>query len=256
MTRIEILPPVRPPEDVDAELDRLAARYRAAAGPGIRVLNLVGGQAESLLDRLPAQVRAGLGGATADALKLALRAAEASRSAVPTTRPWMSRAVTTSLGAVGGAGGLPTALAELPLTTTLLLREIQQAAVDHGFDPREESVRFDCLSVFGEAGPLDKDDGAETGFLSLRLALTGGALHRVIAAVAPRLGVSLGQKLAAQSVPVLGMVAGATVNYTYTRYYGEVAHVHFGLRRLAIDADQPFDQITRKLIEKMENPLR
>jgi high-affinity nickel permease len=32
--------------------------------------------------------------------------------------------------------------------------------------------------------------------------------------------------------------------------------VHFGLRRLAIDADQPFDQITRKLIEKMKNPLR
>ena len=36
------------------------------------------------------------------------------------------------MGAAGGAGGLPTALAELPVTTTLLLRVIQGVAVEHG----------------------------------------------------------------------------------------------------------------------------
>ena len=46
----------------------------------------------------------------------------------------------------------------------------------------------------------------------------------------------LGQKLAAQSVPVLGAVAGAATNYAYTSYYQEMAHVHFRLRRLAIEA--------------------
>ena len=32
--------------DVDAELDRLAARYKAAGGVGIQVLNLLGGKAD------------------------------------------------------------------------------------------------------------------------------------------------------------------------------------------------------------------
>ena len=35
--------------DVDAELDRLAKRYKQAGGLGISVLNLVGGSADSLL---------------------------------------------------------------------------------------------------------------------------------------------------------------------------------------------------------------
>jgi len=43
----------------------------------------------------------------------------------------------------------------------------------------------------------------------------------------------MGQKLAAQAVPVLGAVAGAATNYAYTSYYQDMAHVHFGLRRLA-----------------------
>jgi uncharacterized protein (DUF697 family) len=46
----------------------------------------------------------------------------------------------------------------------------------------------------------------------------------------------LGQKLAAQTVPILGAAAGAATNYAYTSYYQEMAHVHFGLRRLALDS--------------------
>jgi uncharacterized protein (DUF697 family) len=63
-------------------------------------------------------------------------------------------------------------------------------------------------------------------------------LRALIARVAPRLAVALGQKLAAQSVPLLGAAAGAATNYAYTRYYQDMAHVHFGLRRLAIEADR------------------
>ena len=69
------------------------------------------------------------------------------------------------------------------------------------------------------------------------MTVTGVALQRLISRVAPRLATVLGQKLAAQTVPLLGAAAGAATNYAYTGYYGEMAHVHFGLRRLAIDAD-------------------
>lgn len=244
------------PVDAEAELDRLAARYKAASGGGVQLLNLLGGKAEGLLDRLPGPVRAGLDDATLRALDVAMKAAQGSRAAVPDQSERVNTAVTTALGAVGGFGGLPGALVELPVTVTVLLRVIQGVAADQGFDPASESVQFDCIRVLAAAGPLGADDGADLGFVAMRLTLTGGAMQKLIAAVAPRLAVALGQKLAAQAVPVLGAVAGAGVNYVYTRYYQQIAQVHFGLRRLAIEADIPHDDLVRRLAERMPERLR
>nr|MBC6968267.1 EcsC protein family protein [Roseobacter litoralis] len=139
------------------------------------------------------------------------------------------------------------------MTTTLLLRIIQGVAVEHGFDPASQSVQFDCIEVFASAGPLAQDDGADLGFLSARVTLTGAAFQGIIARVAPRLATVLGQKLAAQTVPVLGAVAGAATNYAYTNYYQEIAHVHFGLRKLAIDADVPLETLVSRLRDKMQS---
>lgn len=237
--------------NVEVQLDQIARRYKAAGGVGIHVLNVIGGSADGLLDRLPAPVRRNLEGATVKALEQAMKAAHSSRDYVPDQKDWLNQAVSAAMGAAGGAGGLPTALAELPVTTTLLLRVIQGVAVEHGFDPAAESVQFDCVQVFAAAGPLSDDDGADLGFLSARLALTGKAMQAVIARVAPKLAVVLGQKLAAQAVPVLGAVAGAATNYAYTSYYQDMAHVHFALRKLAIDGDVPHDQLTARLALKM-----
>lgn len=243
------------PVDLEAELDRLARRYRAAGGVGIQVLNLLGSQAEGLLDQLPAPVRARLGEATERALTVAFDAAQGSRGVVPDQKGWLNTAVATAMGAAGGFGGLPGALVELPVTTTVLLRTIQGAAAEQGFDPALHSVRFDCLRVFGSAGPLAHDDGADMGFLSVRLTLTGNAMQRMIAFVAPRLATVLGQKLAAQTVPVLGAVAGAATNYAYTSYYQDMAHVHFGLRRLAIDTDRSHDDLVQALGARLGKPV-
>lgn len=237
--------------DVDAELDRLAARYRGASGLGIELLNLIGGQAESLLERLPKPVRQNLDAATTAALSHAMKAAQGSRRVVPHRAGWLNTSVATALGAVGGIGGIPSALAELPITTTVLLRSIQDVAIHHGFDPGAESVQFDCIKVFSAAGPLEKDDGADLAFVSTRLALTGGAMQALVARIAPKLAVVLGQKLAAQAVPVLGAVAGAATNYTYTTYYTDIAHVHFGLRKLAVDADRDHGELVAALIERV-----
>ncbi len=242
------------PAQIEAELDKLAARYRAAGGLGIRLLNLLGGQAENLLDKLPVPVRAGLDGATAQGLELALHAASRSRRAVPDRRPWLNTAAATAMGAAGGFAGWSSTLVELPATITVLLRAIQGVAAEHGFDTEAESVRFDCIRVFSAAGPLQSDDGADTGFLSLRLTLSGGAMHKLIGSVAPRLASVLGQKLAAQTVPVLGAVTGAGINYVYAQYYREIAHVHFGLRRLAVEAGIPEPQLTQRLQKRMLRP--
>lgn len=233
--------------DVDLELDRLAQRYNGAGGMGIQVLNLIGTRAESLLDRLPTPVRDRLGDATEAALHWAMRAAQGSRGLVGDQPGWMNTAVTTAMGAAGGFGGLPSAMAELPITTTILLRSIQGVAAQYDFDPAAANVQFDCIEVFSAAGPLSRDDGADLAFLSTRLAVTGPTVQGVIARVAPRLATVLGQKLAAQTVPVLGAVAGAATNYAYTSYYQEIAHVHFGLRKLAIDGDVPQAELVTRL---------
>ncbi|NOE18783.1 EcsC family protein [Ruegeria atlantica] len=237
--------------DTEAELDRLADHYRSAGGAGVKLLNKLGGSAESLLGQLPEPVRNGLTGATEQALWLAMHAAEGSRRAVPDQQPWVNTAVTTAMGAAGGLGGVSTALMELPATTAMLLRAIQGAAAREGFDPSAENVKFDCVRVLSAAGPLSHDDGADLGFFSVRLTLTGPAMQRLIAAVAPRFSIVLGQKLAAQSVPVLGALAGGGTNYVYTRYYQQIARVHFGLRRLAIDADIPHEDLARRLSARM-----
>ncbi len=237
--------------DADAELGRLAKHYRSAGGAGVKLLNALGGSAESLLDQLPEPLRDGLTGATEQALWMAMQVAQGSRQLVPDQALWVNTAVTTAMGAAGGIGGLSTALIELPATTAMLLRSIQGAAAREGFDPAEENVKFDCVRVLAAAGPLSHDDGADLGFFSVRLTLTGPAMHKLIAAVAPKLSVVLGQKLAAQSVPVLGALAGGGTNYIYTRYYQQIAHVHFGLRRLAMDADISHDDLVRKLNARM-----
>ena len=146
-------------------------------------------------------------------------------------------------------------MAELPVTTTILLRAIQDVATEHGFEPSEESVQFDCIQIFSAAGPLDHDDGSDLAFLGTRVTVTGPALQGLIARVAPRLATVLGQKLAAQAVPVLGAAAGAATNYAYTSYYQQMAHVHFGLRRLAADSDTPHADLVEEFRQRAAVPL-
>ncbi len=250
---------LNPPIDkaaVAARLDALVLRHARAGNLGIQVLNVVGGRAEALLERLPEGVRGRLEGGTEQALAMAMGAAQRSRGVVGSQPGWLNRAVTTAMGAAGGFGGLPSALAELPITTTILLRAIQDVASENGFDPTEEGVRFDCVQVFAAAGPLDHDDGADLAFLTTRVAVTGKAMQALIARVAPRLSMVLGQKLAAQTIPVLGAAAGAATNYAFTSYYQQMAHVHFGLRRLAIEADLSHAEVLEAFRQKAAAPVK
>lgn len=233
--------------DVDQELNALALRYKGAGGVGIELLNLLGTQADGLVDGLPRPVRDRLEDATEIALKQAMKAANGSRRVIGPGQPtWLQTAIATSMGAAGGIGGVGTALAELPLTTTILLRTIQDVAEELEFDPTSDNVQFDCIQVFAAAGPLAHDDNADLGFLGARMALSSGGMQKLMAFVAPRLAAVFGQKLAAQAVPVLGAAAGAATNYAFINYYREMAHVHFRLRRLAIDADVDHPEILER----------
>jgi len=57
-------------------------------------------------------------------------------------------------------------------------------------------------------------------------------LVRFIAQVASRFGLVVTQKVAAQTIPLLGGLGGAAVNYAFIEHFQGVARAHFTVRRL------------------------
>lgn len=225
------LPALLPPLP-EAEIARLALRFRRANGPVMAVMNRLGGAMETQLALLPGDLRGRIEAATYQALERGYGMARAGRHA-PDLGERGPMALAMLTGAAGGSGGLATSIAELPVTVTVMLHAIRRVAVEEGFNPDDPAIRAEVLRVFAAGSPLASDDGVNTAFLGARVALTGPALQRLLAATAPRLAAVLGQKLLAQSVPLLGAVAGAGLNAAFIGYYREVAHVRFGLLRLA-----------------------
>ncbi len=227
-------------DEARQEVAVLAARQSAASGVLMKAISFVGGQVEDGLRVLPKGARAQIDEAARKALQHSFNVAKASRSGALSQRLTSDRAhkaMAAISGALGGLGGLPTALAELPVATTVIFRAVLEVAESYGEDIHSEEGRMECLRVFSAGGPTEGDDGVDTTFVGARLSLSGTAISSLINKVAPRFAAMLSQKLATQAVPVLGAAAGAGTNYAFMSYYTEMAHVHFGLRKLARDYD-------------------
>lgn len=239
-TEIDRVPAVRRGSDREAlarEVARLAA-IEAGAGTGLmKVVTRLGTSLEGSLARLSAQQRAGIEKAVISGLELSYRLAAESHGGAPVAQEGAGRdrghrLAAAATGAVGGLGGLPATVVELPATITVMFRAVQAVARAHGEDMSDADTRLACLKVFGSGGPSKEDDGVETAFVAARIGAVQ-SLGPVVAMVAPRLASVLGQKVAAQAVPVIGAVTGATINYAFMDYYEKMAQVHFGLRKLA-----------------------
>lgn len=231
MTGMTELPAAIRPE-LTQQVDALARDYRRATGPLMSVMQRLGGTVEGQFDRLPAPVKQQIERVIVAALSEAHDLAAYSEDGPSLGRGGVMLAAMAS-GAAGGSGGFATSLVELPVTITVFLHAIRAEARAAGFDPDEAGIRAACLEVFSAATPLREDDGINTAFVSARLAVTGSSLHKLIAALAPRLAAVLGQKLTAQAVPVLGAASGAAINAAYLRYFREIARIRFALMRLA-----------------------
>ena len=237
---MKLVNPENPPPDLTDEalgnIADIASRQRRANGLLMKAINFVGGQVEDTLAILPKGAKDQIDNAAKDALRKSYALAEKSRegrlSTVATTDR-MHKVMASISGAIGGLGGLPTAIAEIPVATTMIFRAVQGVAEQYGEDPTSEETRLQCLSVFGAGGPGEDDDGVDTAFIGARIGLTGAAVNSLISRVAPKFATVLSQKLASQAVPVLGAAAGAGTNYAFTDYYVEKAHVHFALRKLS-----------------------
>jgi hypothetical protein len=235
------------------ELRSIARSYLEAGGVVEKIAAWAGQHVSKLFGLVPEGWHDQMNHAADLALRLSYAAAETTQ---PTADPetWVNRAkgmlsgershriATAVSGAIGGVGGLATTAGDMVVTTTLILRSIQQIAIEYGEDITDEEVRLQCLGVFGFGGPLTEDDGVETGLYSIRLALRQKVLVEVVKAVLPRFGIVMSEKALAQAAPILGAVAGAAINPTFTSYYQQMAHVHFRLRKL--EKSHPADEVS------------
>lgn len=235
----------------------LAAAYQALEHPSfaVRATELLGVPIEYGLKKLPANWQAKVQKASQSALEYALDVALKTMDRAPTRNPGLARKLhkvaVAMTGTAGGALGFVTLAVELPVTTAIMLRAIADVARAEGEDLRSPEARLACIEVFALGGPRKGDDAAETGYFAVRFALAqqvakaaehlvrrgvaeqgAPAVLRLITRVAQRFSVQVSEKVAAEAVPLVGAVGGATINVVFIDHFQSMARGHFAVRRL------------------------
>jgi hypothetical protein len=164
---------------------------------------------------------------------------------------WLHKVLVAGSGVAGGAVGLASLPVELSISTTLILRSIADIARSEGHDLSLLTVKLSCLEVLALGGRSEKDDAAETGYWVVRGALAKslseaaayiaekglakeGAppLIKLITAIASRFSIVVTEEIAAKAVPVIGALAGGSINLLFMHHFQEMARGHFIIKRL------------------------
>ena len=227
--------------DLELEAAALAHAHARVDRSWLARSRSLGAGVEAQWARLPAGFRKQVEDRVGDALHLGLGLAAAAPQVGPRGQRWLVIAS----GAVGGAAGLAGALAELPVALILFLQAIREEARAAGLDPDRDGVRRATIDILSSGHAVPVSDMLDPAFVSSRLALAGpgmagglagglsGALSAWIARAAPRLVPVLGQRLAAQAVPVVGALGGAVLNAAWLDHYRKLARIRFRLMALA-----------------------
>ncbi len=218
-----------------------------------RIGHLIGMPIEKALAALPGHWSTIVSRVTQTALEKALDAALVSLKpnfSPPSNR--LHKMLAAVSGAVGGTFGITALAAELPVSATLMLRSIADIARSHGENIQELDTRMACLTVFALSGGSERSQSnadssyyAVRSFLSKAIGDTSNhiAVHglskegspmliKLLNVVASRFSVPVSEKMAVQSLPVLGAVSGATVNLVFMEHYQQMARAHFTIRQL------------------------
>lgn len=248
-----------------------AAAYMETPTFLMRIADLAGKPVDLLMKGIDWAVPDVVDGIVGSALRSALSVAvytlpAAAKSAEPptvgvgsaTSIDWWSKASVMLTGTAGGLFGMAGLAAELPLTTTLMLRSIAATGQALGEDLRSPEVQLECLSVFAFGGPSKTDDALESTYLSARVGLqqylghaakivaaktadelavmlqkgSAPAVLTFIAKIAAQFDIAVSQKVLAQAVPVVGALGGAAVNVAFIDHFNRIARFHFGIRQL------------------------
>ena len=161
---------------------------------------------------------------------------------------WSHSIVNTLIGTGGGFFGAPALIVELPLTTTVIVRSIAGIAQNFGFDPLDPEVQLNCLFVLGSSKDyyttriafnavmresliwFASQGSRSVGEIVLKRAAP--VWLQLLSMVAGRFEMVMAEKVFAQSLPVLGAMAGGAINLAFTEHFNEIATYHFGLKFL------------------------
>lgn len=238
--------PITLPAPARADLARAVAQLEEQS-LAARLSSTIGAPIEAMKARLPQAVQGMVDGAVRKALGTAMQAAlrsDPSRNPFPIPDAWLHRGLAAASGAAGGAFGLPGTLLELPVSTTVLLRQIASIAAEQGEEMGRPEIAAECLKVFALGGRDPRDDGTDSNYFAVRIALAealkgavgkglvAGMLPGFIGSIAARFGGPVALKLSAQAAPVIGAAAGAAINLAFLEHFRGVGQGHFTVRRL------------------------
>jgi len=238
--------------DEDLEAIQSAVRLLEHTSLAARLTQVVGKPIELIGHAVPQAAADAIAAATTTALNAALKAALATMQKRPETASrLLHKALATASGAIGGSLGLVTAPLEIPISTIIMLRSIADIARSEGENLGEPDAALACVQVFGLGARPPTGAAAESGYFAVRgllaKSITEAArfiaergmveegapvLVRFVSQIAARFGVVVSQKLAAQTLPLVGALGGAVVNYAFIDHFQDVARGHFAIRRL------------------------
>ena len=257
---------------------RMAVILLEKPGMGIRLINLLGYPIEGLIRALPRWLGQVIGYGAAKIVGIALHVALSTMDKKSPGRPfrWTHRALVLLSGAVGGFFGLPGLIVELPISTTLMLRSIADIAQSEGEDLSSLEAHLACITVFALGGRSKSDNAAETAYYAVRAALMRALSEaaefiaqrgiaeegtplviRLMANLASRFGIIVTDKLAAEMVPILGALGGASINLLFINHFQAAARGHFIIRRLERKYGGEFiKREYEKVLEKLRDGVK
>lgn len=154
-------------------------------------------------------------------------------------------------GGVGGFFGIAAVAAELPISTTIMLRSITDIARSEGESINSPDTKIACLEVFALGGETISDNSSESGYFAVRTVLTKSVVEasefilekglveesapilvKLIMRIAAYFEVQVTEKFAAQAIPAIGAAGGAIINTVFIDHFQDMARGHFIVRRL------------------------
>ncbi len=242
------------------ELNDLYKAKMILENPGfaMKVAGYIGKPIEFAIDKIDSET---LNQATSKALGKALDIAIGSLNEENGTPPsnLKHKVLAGGSGAVGGFFGLSALAIELPVSTTIMLRSIADVAQSQQHDLNDMETRLACLEVFSLGSTKSSDDDAgESAYFAARATLAfemRAALQSVshmssqaiqdalakgqmpilikfINTIASRFGIVVSEKMAAQTIPLVGAAGGAALNLMFIDHFQDMAEGHFTVKRL------------------------
>lgn len=239
--------------------------------PGLtaRITDLIGKPIEEGFKLLPKNVNQKIGEITQMALLKGLEYAVYTMGETDkkNSQDWLHKLLIASSGFAGGFAGFSSLALELPISTCIILRSIADIARSEGHNVRQLEVKLSCLEILALGGTKKTHEPVNSGYWAIRSMLAKSVseaaafiaergfaekgappLIKLITAIGSRFSVVITEEVAAKAIPIVGAVAGGTINVLFINHFQEMARGHFIVKRLEI-------KYGTSQIEKLYNEL-